>query len=75
MPKPSKKYSWPITSWHADRSTVCGPTSATRERKNYPETDASGQFWRATMLDMDTRLRVARGIAKTETQAATEVFI
>jgi hypothetical protein len=26
------------------------------------------------MLDMDTRLRVARGIAKTETQAATEVF-
>jgi hypothetical protein len=27
------------------------------------------------MLDMDTRLRVARGIAKTETQAATEVFI
>jgi len=26
------------------------------------------------MLDRDTRLRVARGIAKTETQAATEVF-
>jgi hypothetical protein len=26
------------------------------------------------MLDMDTRLRVARGIAKTETEAATEVF-
>ena len=26
------------------------------------------------MIDMDTRLRVARGIAKTETQAATEVF-
>jgi hypothetical protein len=26
------------------------------------------------MLDMDTRLRVARGIGKTETQAATEVF-
>ena len=51
-----------------------GPTSATRERKNYPETDESGQFWRATMLDRDSRLRVARGIAKTETQAATEVF-
>jgi hypothetical protein len=47
---------------------------ATRERKNYPETDESGQFWRATMLDMDSRLRVARGIAKTETEAATEVF-
>jgi hypothetical protein len=26
------------------------------------------------MLDRDTRLRVARGIAKTETEAATEVF-
>ena len=26
------------------------------------------------MLDIDTRLRLARGIAKTETQAATEVF-
>jgi hypothetical protein len=51
-----------------------GPTSATREKKNYPETDESGQFWRATMLDMDTRLRVARGIAKTETLAALEVF-
>lgn len=26
------------------------------------------------MIDMDTRLRAARGIAKTETQASTEVF-
>jgi hypothetical protein len=26
------------------------------------------------MLDMDTRLRVARGIAKTETEASVEVF-
>jgi hypothetical protein len=47
---------------------------ATRERKNYPETAESGQFWRSTMLDMDSRLRVARGIAKTETEAAQEVF-
>ena len=52
----------------------CGPTWATREKKNYPETDHSGQFWRVTMFDRDTRLRVARGIAKTETQAAIEVF-
>jgi len=48
--------------------------SATREKKNYPETDQSGQFWRATLLDRDSRLRVARGIAKTETQASIEVF-
>ena len=51
-----------------------GPTSATREKKRYPETDESGQFWRSTMLDMDSRLRVARGIAKNETLASIEVF-
>ena len=34
----------------------------------------SGQFWRSTYLDMDSRLRVARGIAKNETQASIEVF-
>ncbi len=47
---------------------------ATKGQKNYPETDESGQFWRSTMLDMDTRLRVARGIAKTETEASVIVF-
>ena len=53
---------------------VYGLTSATRVKKNYPETDQSGQFWRATMIDSDTRLRVARGIAKSETEASIEVF-
>ncbi len=48
--------------------------SATREKKSYPETDESGQFWRSTMIDMDSRLRVARGIAKNETLASVEVF-
>lgn len=43
-------------------------------QKNYPETDESGQFWRSTILDMDSRLRVARGIAKNETLASIEVF-
>jgi hypothetical protein len=51
-----------------------GPTSATRVKKNYLETEARGQFWRATMLDIDTRLRVALGIGKTETAASIEVF-
>ncbi len=46
----------------------------TKGQKNYPETDESGQFWRSTMLDMGTRLRVARGIAKTETEASILVF-
>ena len=31
-------------------------------------------IWPATILDMYTRLRVARGIAKTETEALIEVF-
>lgn len=43
-------------------------------KTDHAETAESGQFWRATMLDMDTRLRAARGIAKTETQASVEVF-
>ena len=43
-------------------------------KKSYPETEQSGQFWRSTMLDIDTRLRVARGIAKGETEASVEVF-
>ncbi len=51
-----------------------GPMWATREKKNYPETDTSGQFWRSTLIDMDSRLRVARGIAKDETLASIEVF-
>jgi len=52
----------------------CGRTCATREKKSYPETAESGQFWRSTLLDMDSRLRVACGIAKNETLASVEVF-
>jgi hypothetical protein len=47
---------------------------ATKEKKNYPETPESGQFMRSTMLDMDSRLRVARAIEKDETQASISVF-
>lgn len=48
--------------------------SVTRVKKSYPETDESGQFWRSTLLDIDSRLRVACGIGKDETQASIEVF-
>jgi hypothetical protein len=51
-----------------------GLMSATRVKKSYPETDESGQFMRSTMLDMDSRLRVARAIEKDETQASIAVF-
>jgi hypothetical protein len=52
----------------------CGLMWATKAKKSYPETAESGQFWRSSLLDMDSRLRVARGIAKDETQASVEVF-
>lgn len=47
---------------------------ATKVKKSYPETAESGQFMRSTMLDMDSRLRVARAIEKDETQASIAVF-
>ena len=49
----------------------CGPTSG--EKKSSPE-DEKGEVWQSTMLDMDSRLRVARGIGADETQASIEVF-
>lgn len=52
----------------------CGLTLATKGKKDYAETEQSGQFRRATVINMDTRVRAARGIAKTETKAAQEVF-
>ena len=54
--------------------TVYGPMLGIKEKKSYPETEESGQFWRSTMIEIDTRLRVARGIAKTETEASIKVF-
>lgn len=44
------------------------------KKKDYVETQAQGTFWRATLLDMDPRMRVARGLGKTEGEAAQEVF-
>ncbi len=43
-------------------------------KKGYPETSESGQFIRSTMIDMETRLRVACAIEKDETQASIGVF-
>lgn len=53
---------------------VCGLTWATREKKSYPETDETGTFWVSTILDMDSRLRVARGIEKNETASTEKAF-
>jgi len=46
----------------------------TRAKKSHPETDESGTFWISTLLDSDSRLRVARGIGKNETEASLKVF-
>ena len=43
-------------------------------KKGYPETEKSGQFFRSTMIDTDSRLRAARGFGKTETEASAAVF-
>jgi hypothetical protein len=53
---------------------ACGPLCRTREKKNYPETDESGSFWISTLIDMDSRMRVCRGIGKDETEASLNVF-
>jgi len=53
---------------------VCGPMLATKAKKSYPETPERGQFMRSTMLEIDSRLRVARAIEKDETQASMGVF-
>ena len=47
-----------------------GPMSRIKAKKNYQETEESGTFWRSMMIEIDTRLRVARGIGKTETHAS-----
>jgi hypothetical protein len=47
---------------------------ATKAKKSYPETAESGTFWISTLLDSDSRLRAARGIAKDESEASLKVF-
>ena len=53
---------------------VFGHSLQTRAKKSYPETDESGTFWISTLLDTDSRLPVARGIGKNETEASKKAF-
>lgn len=41
--------------------------------KKRPE-DEEGEIWQSTMVDMDSRLRAARGTGADETQASIAVF-
>lgn len=43
-------------------------------KNNRPETETEGTFWRVTVLEMDTRLRVAGGVEKTETAASEQAL-
>jgi hypothetical protein len=38
------------------------------------ESESAGEFWRVRLIESETRLRAARGIAKTETRGAIEAF-
>jgi len=53
----------------------CYPTCGKqREKKDYEETEETGEFWRVTMIEQQTRLRAARAIEKTESEASEEVL-
>jgi len=45
-----------------------------RAKGGYQESADTGEFWRCTLIESRTRLRAARGIAKSETEAAIEAF-
>lgn len=44
------------------------------EKKSHEETEATGQFWRVTVVENETRLRAARATEKTESQASEQVL-
>ena len=44
------------------------------KKKNYEETDDTGQFWRVTVVETESRLRGARAIEKTEAEASLGVM-
>ena len=45
-----------------------------RGKGGHEESAEAGEFWRCTLIEAETRLRAARGIAKNETRAAIEAF-
>jgi hypothetical protein len=43
-------------------------------KKNHEETAETGQFWRVTVVETETRLRAVRAIEKTEAEASVQVM-
>jgi hypothetical protein len=50
---------------------LCGTQAGKKDRV---EADEPGEYWRCTAIEPQTRLRVGRGIAQTETQAAIALW-
>lgn len=50
---------------------LCGSQKSNVERV---EADEAGEYWRCTLLEPATRLRVGRGIGQNETEAAIELW-
>lgn len=50
---------------------LCRPQGS---KRGYEERERAGGFWRCTLIEHDTRLRVGRAIAKTETEASCRIL-
>ncbi len=53
---------------------LCGRMSDAREKNEVRESEDAGEYWRCTLIEVDTRLRVGRGFGQNETEAAIELW-
>lgn len=53
---------------------VCGPMWDVKKKNDSREPEAAGEYWRCTLLEVETRLRVGRGIGQNETEAAIQLW-
>jgi hypothetical protein len=63
---------YPVTRAQLDAPP--GPTWDTRVKKGRCEEEARGTFWRGTTLEVESRLRIGRAIAKTDEAVALELM-
>lgn len=52
----------------------CGRMADAREKNAVREPEDAGEYWRCTLIEVATRLRVGRGIGQNETEAALELW-
>src|SRR5512142_3227831 len=75
MPNKSKPYYWTKTGSARRKLMACGPMSGARSQKNDERVpDDDGEYWRCTLLETATRLRVGREIGQNETEAAKALW-